>query len=203
MGPTDEQLNELCKERNSSALEELLARYRNPLMGFIYSVIRDYHQAQDIFQETFVRVYREAHRFRTGAVFKTWLYTIAMNRCRDAIRKRKRRPTISLESEWAGSDGESGQRVMERVASADPGPREEAGGREMEAILQRELSGLSEEHRKVVILNRLNGFKYEEIAEILGIPSGTVRSRLHYALEELRKRMMAKQNDFRQDDFGT
>jgi len=190
MGPTDEQLNELCKERNSSALEELLARYRNPLMGFIYSVIRDYHQAQDIFQETFVRVYREAHRFRTGAVFKTWLYTIAMNRCRDSIRRSKRRPTISLESEWGASDGKSEQRIMERVASADPGPREEAGGREMEDILQRELSGLSEEHRKVVILSRVNGFKYNEIAEILGIPSGTVRSRLHYALGELRKRMI-------------
>jgi len=189
MDPTDEQLIELCKDRNSSALEELLERYRNPLMGFIYSVIRDYHQAQDIFQETFVRVYREAHRFRTGAVFKTWLYTIAMNRCRDIIRRRKRRPAISLESEWAGADGESGQRVMDRVASADPGPREEAGGREIENILQLELSGLSAEHRKVVILNRLNGFKYDEIAEILGIPSGTVRSRLHYALDTLRKRM--------------
>ena len=196
MAPTDEQLIELCKERDVSALEELLDRYRNPLMGFIYSVIRDYHQAQDIFQETFIRVFREAHRFRTGAVFKTWLYTIAMNRCRDTIRRRKRRPTISLESEWAGSDGESGQRVMDRVASADPGPREESGGREMEDILQRELSGLSEEHRKVVILNRLNGFKYDEIAEILGIPSGTVRSRLHYALEELRKKMMTKTGRF-------
>jgi len=196
MAPTDEQLIELCKERDVSALEELLDRYRNPLMGFIYSVIRDYHQAQDIFQETFIRVFREAHRFRTGAVFKTWLYTIAMNRCRDTIRSRKRRPTISLESEWAGSDGEAGQRVMERVASADPGPREKAGGREMEDILQRELSGLSEEHRKVVILNRLNGFKYDEIAEILGIPSGTVRSRLHYALEELRKKMMTKTGRF-------
>jgi RNA polymerase sigma-70 factor, ECF subfamily len=192
MAPTDEQLIELCKERDISALEEILDRYRNPLMGFIYSVIRDYHQAQDIFQETFIRVFREANRFRTGAVFKTWLYTIAMNRCRDTIRRRKRRPTISLESEWGGADGESGQKVMEKVASDDPGPREEAGGRELEEILRREMSGLSEEHRKVVILNRLNGFKYHEIAEILGIPSGTVRSRLHYALDELRKRMIKR-----------
>lgn len=192
MALTDEQLIELCKAEDISALKELLERYRNPLMGFIYSVIRDYHQAQDIFQETFIRVYREARRFRTGAVFKTWLYTIAMNLCRDAIRKAKRRPTISLETEWTGLDGESGQRIMEKVASSDPGPREEAGGRELEEILQRELSGLSDEHRQVVILNRLNRFKYHEIAEILNIPSGTVRSRLHYALEELRKRMIAK-----------
>ena len=179
----------MCKKEDLSALEELLERYRNPLMGFIYSVIRDYHQAQDIFQETFIRVYRRANRFRTGAVFKTWLYTIALNRCRVTIRKRKRRPTISLETEWSGVGGESGQRVMDKVASTDPGPREEAGGRELEKIFQRELSGLSDEHRQVVILSRLNRFKYHEIAEILGIPSGTVRSRLHYALEELRKGM--------------
>lgn len=190
MALTDEQLIELCKEEDLSALGELLERYRNPLMGFIYSVIRDYHQAQDIFQETFIRVYREAHRFRTGAVFKTWLYTIAMNRCRDTIRQKRRRPVISMETEWPGPNGEPGQRIMDKIASAEPGPREEAGGRELEEILQRELSGLSEEHRQVVILKRLNRFKYHEIAKILDIPSGTVRSRLHYALEELRKRMI-------------
>lgn len=193
MTPTDEQLIELCKKNNLAALEELLDRYRTPLMGFIYSVIRDYHRSQDIFQETFIRVYREAHRFRSGAVFKTWLYTIAMNRCRDEIRKEKRRPVISFETEWPGSDGETGYKIIDQVASKDPGPREEAGGRELEEIFRRELAGLSEEHRQVVILNRLNRFKYNEIAEILNIPSGTVRSRLHYALEELRKRMIAKQ----------
>ncbi|MEA1929102.1 MAG: RNA polymerase sigma factor [Candidatus Auribacterota bacterium] len=191
MPQTDEQLIELCKEDDISALEELLARYRNPLMGFIYSVIRDYHQAQDIFQETFIRVYRQARGFRTGAVFKTWLYTIAMNRCRDAIRKSKRRPIISLEASRIFQDGEPGQRMMDRIASSDPGPRTIAGVRELEVIFQRELAGLSEEHREVVILNRLNGLKYREIAEVLNIPSGTVRSRLHYALEELRKRMKA------------
>ena len=189
MSQTDEQLVELCKEGDISALEELLRRYQDPLMGFIYSVIRDYHQAQDIFQETFIRVYREAWRFRSGAVFKTWLYTIAMNRCRDIIRKSKRRPAISLEEERKEPDGEPGPRMIGKIASADPGPRAEAGARELEEIFRRELEGLSDEHKEVVILSRLNGLKYREIAKILNIPSGTVRSRLHYALEELRKRM--------------
>ena len=98
MAQTDEQLIELCKDGDLSALEELLNRYRNSLMAFICSVVRDYHLAEDIFQETFIRIYREARRFRSGAVFKTWLYTIAMNRCRDALRKKRDRKSTRLNS---------------------------------------------------------------------------------------------------------
>ncbi len=189
MAPTDEQLIALCKEGDLSALEELMERYRNPLMAFIYSVIRDYHRAEDIFQETFIRVYRQARRFRAGAGFKTWLYTIAMNRCRDSLRKAKRRPTLPLEREIGGRAGEPSRRLIDTVAGGGADPREETGGRELEAIFRRELAGLSEEHRQVVIMSRLNGLKYREIAQVLDIPSGTVRSRLHYALEYLRKRL--------------
>ncbi|MDP8215225.1 MAG: RNA polymerase sigma factor [Candidatus Euphemobacter frigidus] len=189
MAQTDEQLIELCKNGDLSALEELLNQYRNPLMAFICSVVRDYHLAEDIFQETFIRIYREARRFRSGAGFKTWLYAIAMNRCRDALRKSRRKPTLSLETEIKGPDGVPVGRMIETVGGEGPGPREEAGGRELEAIFRRKLAGLSEEHRQVVIMNRLSGLKYREIARILGIPSGTVRSRLHYALEHLRKKM--------------
>ncbi len=187
MAQADEQLIQRCRERDPAALEELLARYRNRLMAFIYSVVRDYHLAEDIFQETFLRVYREARGFRSGASFKTWLYTIAVNLCRDALRKAKRRPEVSLETELAPGEAGRPRRMADLIAGPDPGPREQAGGREMEAILERELSGLSAEHREVIILSRLNGLKYREIAEVLGIPSGTVRSRLHYALEQLRR----------------
>ena len=189
MAQTDEQLMALCKEGDLSALKELMERYRDPLMAFIYSVIRDYHRAEDIFQETFIRVYRQARRFRAGAGFRTWLYTIAMNRCRDSLRKARRRPTLPLEMETGGRGGMTGQRLIDTVAGGGADPREEAGGRELEAIFRRELAGLSEEHRQVVIMSRLNGLKYREIAKVLDIPSGTVRSRLHYALEYLRKRL--------------
>ncbi|MFH1037070.1 MAG: sigma-70 family RNA polymerase sigma factor [PVC group bacterium] len=189
MAQTDEQLIELCKRKKIAALEELLARHQDPLMAFIYSVVRDYHLAEDIFQEAFIRVYREARRFRSGGKFKTWLYTIALNLCRDALRKARRRPTVPLEMEMPLQDGESSRRLIDVVVGRGPDPREEAGGRELEAVFRRELAGLSDGHRQVVVLSRLNGWKYHEIADIMGIPSGTVRSRLHYALEYLRKKM--------------
>jgi RNA polymerase sigma-70 factor, ECF subfamily len=187
MASADEQLIQRCREEDRAALEELLARYQDRLMAFIYSVVRDYHLAEDIFQETFLRVYREARGFRSGASFKTWLYTIAVNRCRDALRKSKRRPEVSLDFELASGETDRPRRLVDLIAGREPGPRDQAGGREMEAILEGELSGLSEEHRQVIVLSRLNGLKYREIAEVLGIPSGTVRSRLHYALEHLRR----------------
>ncbi len=187
MASADEQLIERCRQGDQAALEELLARYQNRLMAFIYSVVRDYHLAEDIFQETFLRVYRQAGKFRRGASFKTWLYAIAINLCRDALRKSKRRPEVSLETETAGRDGSNPRRVSDLLAGKDPGPREAAGGREMEAILRRELAGLSLEHRQVIILSRLEGMKYRQIARVLGIPPGTVRSRLHYGLEQLRR----------------
>lgn len=188
----DEQLIQRCRQGDPVALEELLARYQNRLMAFIYSVVRDYHLSEDIFQETFLRVYRQAGKFRQGANFKTWLYTIAINLCRDALRKKKRRPEVSLETEIAGRDGPNPRRISDLLAGKDPGPRDQAGGREMEAILQGELAGLSPEHRQVIILSRLEGLKYRQIAKVLGIPSGTVRSRLHYGLEQLRRNFAAR-----------
>jgi len=187
MSAADEQLIQRCRDGDLAALEELLDRYRDRLMAFIYSVVRDYHLAEDIFQETFLRVYRQARAFRAGASFKTWVYTIAVNLCRDALRKAKRRPEVSLENGTAVGETDRSRRMIDLIAGKDPGPREQAGARELEAILKKELAGLSPEHRQVIILSRLNGLKYREIAEVLGIPSGTVRSRLHYALEQLRR----------------
>lgn len=192
MASADEQLIRRCREGDLAALEELLARYQNRLMTFIYSVVRDYHLAEDIFQETFLRVYREAGKFRAGASFKTWLYTIAVNLCRDALRRAKRRPEVSLETELVPEETDGSLRLSDLLAGREPGPREQAGGRETEAILAGELSRLSEEHRQVIVLSRLNGLKYREIAEVLGVPSGTVRSRLHYALEQLRRGIRAR-----------
>ncbi len=188
----DEELIQRCCQSDPAALEALLARYQNRLMAFIYSVVRDYHLSEDIFQETFLRVYRQSGKFRQGANFKTWLYTIAINLCRDALRKAKRRPEVSLETEIAGRDGPHPRRISDLLAGKDPGPRDQAGGREMEAILRKELAGLSSEHRQVIILSRLEGLKYRQIAKVLGIPSGTVRSRLHYGLEQLRRNFVAR-----------
>ena len=192
MNRSDEELMELCRRGRMRALEELLGRYQNKLMAFIYSMVRDYHLAEDIFQETFIRVYRQADRFKTEYKFKTWLYTIAANRCRDELRKLSRRPSVPLD----GSGNLAGREFQEKRPISLPdkgaGPREIAKAREFIKMLEEELGGFSPQHREVVVMNRLLGLKYDEIAEVLGIPSGTVRSRLHYALAQLRERLKNK-----------
>jgi len=183
MNRSDEDLIRQVQEGDQAAFRDLMARYRDKLMAFIYSVVRDYHLAEDIFQETFIRVYRQADSYKKEYRFRTWLYTIALNRSRDRLRHFKRRPEVFLDSyperNW-----------RERLKSKITGPRDLAGARELENILRRELGKLSENHRQVVVMSRLLGLKYAEIARVLGISSGTVRSRLHYALRELRQRIV-------------
>jgi len=190
MNQTDEELVELGWGGDVGAFRELVVRYQDRLMAFIYSIVRDYHRAEDIFQETFIRVYRQARQFQSGRSFKTWLYAIARNRCRDELRSAKRQPTLELEAGLDRSEEEKGTRWIDTVEAGGPSPRELAGGRELEKMFLEALAGLSEEHREVVVMSRLLGLKYDEIAEVLGIPSGTVRSRLHYALEYLRRKML-------------
>ena len=189
MKHSDEELIARCRKKDLVAFQQLVERYRDRLMAFIYSMVRNYHLAEDIFQETFIRVYRKAHRFRAGYPFKTWLYTIAANLCRDELRRVKRKPTVELDASVAGPEEDGGRSRMESLKSGGPTPREAAGARELEEIFRKELAELSPEHRQVVIMNRVMGLKYREIAEVLGIPSGTVRSRIHYAIEYLKKKM--------------
>jgi len=189
MEVSDEELMERCRQGDPAALETLLGRYQNKLMAFIYSVCRDYQISEDIFQETFIRVYRKAKKFNPGRTFKTWVYTIALNLCRDRIRKLRRKPTVSLNAPIGSRDGDNYPAPIDLIPSGRADPSRQAAARELEEAFQRELAGLSDEHRQVVVMSRLGGFKYRQIAEILKIPSGTVRSRLHYALEYLRRRM--------------
>ncbi len=181
---SDETMMILIRKGSGRALARLVSRHKDGLLGFIYSVVRDRHLAEDIFQETFLRVWRQAFRFDPGRRFKTWLYAIALNLCRDELKKSRRHRHLSLEA--AGNQGEEGFRPLDWIEDAKPGPPETAWERELERVLRSKLDRLAPPHREVVLMSRLLGLKSEEIAEILGVPPGTVRSRLHYALIELR-----------------
>lgn len=184
---SDESLMVLCRKGSSRALARLLSRHKDGLLSFIYSVVRDRHLAEDIFQETFLKVYRQAFRFDPERRFKTWLYAVALNLCRDELKRLRRHPHVSLDAAAAAdAEGETGPRPLDRLQDGKPGPSETAWERELEGILRLKLDRLSPPHREVVLMSRLLGLKSEEIAEVLGVPAGTVRSRLHYALIELR-----------------
>jgi len=147
-------------------------------------MVRDAETARDVAQETFVRAYVKLHSFEGGAAFGTWLYAIAVNQVRGEMRKRsaqKRGDAASLDA-------------LRESADLDPvDPSQDAGERastkEQCARLRVELERLDPEHREVVVLREFQDLSYEEIAKIVGVPVGTVRSRLFRAREELRERM--------------
>jgi RNA polymerase sigma-70 factor (ECF subfamily) len=157
------------------ALDDLLASVQEPLYRYVLSLVRERHLAEDALQETFVRVYRKLGWLREPGLFRPWAYRIAT---REAFRQLKR------ERRWA-------EQVRDEdalVAVAAPPPREELAP-ELSARLRETVAGLSPASRAVVVLYYLHEMSLEETAAVLGVPLGTVKSRLAYGLESLRRQL--------------
>lgn len=182
---------DLCRRGSLRAFQALTARYQDRLMTWLSVQMRDYQRAEDVFQETFLRVWRNRESFLSGRRFRTWLYAIALNLCRDEWRRSQRRPVLIQEPPAAEEDRFGGTPLAEHP-SPGPGPRELAAAREANARAEAALAGLSPEQRETVLLAKVMGLSCEEIAEISRVPAGTVRSRLHYALKEARKRLKSE-----------
>jgi RNA polymerase sigma-70 factor (ECF subfamily) len=158
----------------------LVKRYEKPLFNYICRMLGGTADADDVFQETFLRVYRHMDRFWNQGVFRPWIYRIATNLCRDHLRKRSRHPRMSLDT--AGPEGTP---LQERLESARPGPGEQARETELVGALESALGELPEKHRAVFLMARYDGMRYEEIASALHIPVGTVKSRMNKAVKVL------------------
>ncbi len=161
-----------------------MRRWQDRIYGFVFRMVRDAETARDLAQETFVRAYVKIDTFEGGAAFGTWLHAIAVNQVRGEMRKRsagKRGSAASLDA----------LREADDVDPPDPSPgaAERASTKEQCARLLVELERLDPEHREVVVLREFQDLAYEEIAEIVGVPVGTVRSRLFRARSELCGRM--------------
>lgn len=167
------------------AFELLYARYAHPLLNFFYQMCFDRTASEDYLQETFLRVWRARRTYRPIGKVSTWLYQIAKNYWFNEREKLKRRPF------HAGSGGEDAQAQWANVADprGDLSPSGAAGARETERLLADAVSGLSEKLRVVWVLARYRGLPYGEVAEILGIPVGTVKSRMSVAEKTLRDRL--------------
>jgi RNA polymerase sigma-70 factor (ECF subfamily) len=188
MHPSDEELIAGCRRGDEASFDQLFERYRSRLFTFVWRYMRDRETAEDVFQETFVRVFTRAGSYRKRAKVSTWIYTIAANLCRDELRKRRRRQTVSLDGPLPGED--PGQVWMQIVrtpeASADD-PRQAAQDAEHRRALWQAVDELPDDLRVTLELQALHGLKYREVAEVLGIPLGTVQSRIHNAIKLLRK----------------
>ena len=190
---SDEELMELYVEGEARAFKVLMDRYSGPVFNFILRRCggsRDV--AEDVLQDAFVRVIKNASSFKQKAKFKTWLYTIARNLCIDALRRASYRRHPSLDQPLSRTEN-SGGTLMDKVPNADAGAEQAAGDSQFKVRLQVALDGLPEEQRDVFIMRELQGLKFWEIAEIVGTSENTIKSRMRYALLGLRKHL----EDFR------
>jgi RNA polymerase sigma-70 factor (ECF subfamily) len=181
VNPDDSQLIALSVRGDRSAFGELVRRYQDRLYHTAYRLIGNAEDAQDVVQDSFLNAYQSLHQFKGDARFFTWLYRIAVNAA--ISMKRKHRAMLS-------ADLPGGQPLAEPHDESDghqPGATLERA--EDERRLQVALAELSAEHRAVLVLKEIEGQKYEMIADVLGVPIGTVRSRLHRARLELRDRL--------------
>lgn len=185
----DEELMRLCQDGDELAFEELFKRYEGPALSFINRMIGDRSRTEALGQEAFLRIFKEAKSYQYPRSFPTWFYTIVRNLCKNELRWRSRHPTVSIEEnlDRSGHSGGEGGNLGDRLKSAGRGPLDEIVGDEMVKKLEGALSDLPELEREILILNRFQNLKYKEIAEIVGVPVGTVRSRIHGALDRLRR----------------
>ncbi len=174
----DNELVARFLEGNGLAFPELVRRYQSRLMNFIYRTIGDRDRAEDLVQETFIRVYRHLHRFDQSKKFSTWIYTIASNLAKNELRNRSRNPLVlfqTIKKNW-----EADHRPLQWE---DPSHRPDDlfRKRHLRDMVERAVEQLPEHHRAVFVLREMEGKTYEEISEITGVNLGTVKSRLNRA----------------------
>ena len=182
---TDEELMLRYRDGDAAAFETLYQRYEKPLFDFIYRMAPNAVDSESLFQETFLRLVRAKDRYRATAGFKTWLFQIALNLCRDRARRMKHRAHLSL-NDPAFPRGDGRGDVQDLVADSAPpaGKSLEAG--ELAAAVKWAVGSLPEDEHLVVVLKEYQGLTYPEIAGIMDRPVGTLKS-LHYrACERLR-----------------
>ena len=177
----DEVLLRAYRDGDADAFEVLFERYRTPLFNFLLRRVGDRGRAEELYQDTWTKVIERSGDFRGDSKFSTWLYTIARNACIDHQRKMKHRRHASLdETDRAAADPK-----VERIANPGPATDQVAGGALLRDRIGEAVSGLPEDQREVFLLRQLQGLGFREIAEIVGVPVNTVKSRMRYALERL------------------
>jgi RNA polymerase sigma-70 factor (ECF subfamily) len=171
---TDEELIARFQDGDGYAFDQLVRRYKEPLLNFIYRFLGDLSEAEDIVQETFYRVYKNKHYYKEVAKFSTWIYTIASNLAKTELRRRRRRKVFSIHRE------SSSEKDIE-LPDVKSDPEKEVNTVLTEKEIQKAISNLPPKFRQVIILRDVQGFSYEEISSIIKVPLGTVKSRVNRA----------------------
>jgi RNA polymerase sigma-70 factor (ECF subfamily) len=169
---TDEQLIAKFQQGDLQAFDILVRRYKDQLLNFVFRFVGNRNDAEDIVQETFLRVYKNKHYYREIAKFSTWVYTIAGNLAKTELRRRKRRKLFSI-SNFVNEERDYDIPDLER------NPEQQVDSTMKDAIIQKAIEKLPPKFKEVILLRDVQGFSYEEISQILSIPLGTVKSRVN------------------------
>ncbi|MCH8873697.1 sigma-70 family RNA polymerase sigma factor [candidate division KSB1 bacterium] len=180
--PSDEDLIERFQKGDLYAFDLIVKRYKEQLLNFVYRFVGNQEEAEDIVQETFLRVYRKRKAYKRIAKFSTWIYTIAGNLSRTELRRRKRRKLFSV------TDMGYEDRDYE-ISDEGYNPENHAEGVIQEEIIHAEINNLSPKFREVIILRDVQELSYEEISKIIRVPIGTVKSRVNRGRLKLQSKL--------------
>lgn len=178
---TDEQLLSAHRSGDTRAFPQLVKRYERELYLFLVRFLGDRAAAEDVFQEAFLQVHQSAEQFDATKRFRPWLFTIAANKGRDLMRSQARRPTSPLQASMSPGDEDSGEYIDLMRAAAEL-PDEPLQRAELSSAVQKTVAAMPAHLREILLLSYFHGFAYKQIGDILDIPLGTVKSRLHAAV---------------------
>ena len=181
----EELLLEYRDHGNRPAFEELVHRYEKDLYGYLRNYLGDPEMAEDVFQQTFLQIYLKCDQFEPQRKLRPWLYAVATNQAIDHQRRYGRHRMASLDRRMGQGDESETGAFVEVFDSPCRGPVEESESLEQADEIRRAVDDLPEQMRQVVLLIYFQGLKYREAAQALGIPVGTVKSRLHGAVQKL------------------
>ena len=183
---TDSELLDRYCEGDEGAFKEIVDRYKNGLHAFLRKFLNRHELVEDVFQETFLQLYASRASFDRSRPLRPWLFTIAANKAKDALRKAQRTAAVSIGT-LAQTDEMSFEEVLNILTQDDEAPIHTLQRQETAAHVKQIIATLPDALREILILAYFNQFSYKQIAEILSIPIGTVKSRLHTAVARFAK----------------
>jgi RNA polymerase sigma-70 factor (ECF subfamily) len=178
---SDEALMAAYQKGSTAAFDELVGRYLKELHAFLSRFVGDRALADDILQETFLQVHLSADSFDVSQRFRPWLFTIAANKARDRLRRQARRTAASLDAPVEGPEGDKGT-FLDLIVSDTPQPDLGMEEEEVRSLVRSLVQDMPTHLREVLVLSYFHNFSYKEVAKILDVPIGTVKSRLHAAV---------------------
>jgi RNA polymerase sigma-70 factor (ECF subfamily) len=185
---TDQDVIARARAGREAAYRELIGRYQRPVLSLIFRLVRDRELSEDLAQETFIKVFNALDRYDPNQKFSSWIFKIAHNTAIDQLRK-KEVATLSLDGSPHAESADEAEATLFTAVASDETPEEYTSSREIGSEIERALATLRPEYRTVIILAHVEGRPYEEVAEIMALPLGTVKTFIHRARNELKQRL--------------